>query len=462
LDTFIKVIITFLRFLWYCYQLSKNQWLKPPRLRRLQRKRLRAILKHAYENVKIYNEKLDSVGIKPDDIKTVEDLQKLPFTTKQEVWSGIPSQSIAKGYDINKCVKMSTSGTSGGPMPVYYDKRFWDYVSAARYRSRRAVGISPLDKYFRIQFRGLPSRNQGAGKETSGVKHRSRWKTSLGLAYYLFRGFQKTACITYAADEIISGIIEFQPKVLSGNPSYLRLITETIADIGIKDFHPKVLLSRGEVLDEPTRKFLESSFGCPVFEIYGAYEVGSISWECKRKEGQHISADLLILEIIRDGEPVGPCERGEIVVTGLLNYAMPLIRYRLGDVGILGDERCSCGRSFPLLKSIEGRAVDCFTLPSGRIVPPKPIMTAIQGTPGVSRYQAVQESKNKVTIELMKHKNDSDVSISELTARCREVLGEDIEIEVFVGTRENLKAKFRPVISKLHVSEEPRWTSPRG
>jgi len=456
------MIIMLLRFLQYCYQLSKDQWLKPPKLRMLQRKRLRAILKHAYENVQIYHEKFDSVGIKPDDIKTVEDLSKLPFTTKKEVWSGIPDQSIAKGYHINECVKMSTSGTSGGPMPVYYDKRFSDYFSAASYRSRKAIGISPLDKVFRIQFGGPPSRNQGAGKETSGVKHRSRWKTSLGLAYNLFKGFQKTSYITYSADDVILDIIEYQPKVLIGNPSYLRLIAETINDMGIRDFHPKVLRSRGEVLDEPTRKFLESSFGREVFDQYGANEVGSISWECRRKEGQHIDADLLILEIVRDGEPVGPCERGEIVVTGLLNYAMPLIRYRVGDIGILDDEQCSCGRSLPLLKSIEGRAVDCFTLPDGRNVTPKVIMTAIQGTPGVSRYQAVQESRNKVTIELMKYKNDPDVSISELTARCHEVLGENMEIEVFVGTRENLKAKFRPVISKLRVSEEPRWTSPRG
>ena len=189
--------------------------------------------------------------------------------------------------------------------------------------------------------------------------------------------------------------------------------------------------------------------------------MGSISWECKRKEGQHINADLLILEIVRDGETVGPCECGEIVATGLLNYAMPLIRYRVGDLGILDDEQCSCGRSLPLLESIEGRIVDCLTLPNGGMVTPKSMMTAVQGTPRVSRYQVVQESRNKVTIELMKHPNDPDVSIRELTAKCREVLGEDMEIEVIVGDRENLKAKFRPVISKLTVSGETRWIKPR-
>jgi len=456
-----RVRVMLARFLWYCYQLSRTQWFKPPELRKLQRKRLRAVLKHAYENVPLYHEKFDSVGAKPSDVKTVEDLSKLPFTTKQEVWKGIPSQSIARGYDLDSCVRVSTSGTSGGPMPVYQDKRFRDYVSASLYRLRRAVGISPLDKTFKIQFWGALPKDKNKREKPSRRRRKSRWKTTLGPAYYLLRDLQKTSYITYDAKEIISDIIEYQPKVISANPSYLRLLAETVSNMGIENFHPKALRSSGEALDEPTRRFLESSFGCKVFDSYWSNETGCISWECKRKKGQHINVDLLALEVVRDGEPVGPGEPGEIVVTGFMNYAMPLIRYRLGDIGILDDEPCSCGRGLPLLKSVEGRAVDCFTLPDGRKVTPKTVMTAVQGTPGVSRYQAVQESSGKVVIELMRRESDPPVDVEELVARCCEVLGEGVEIEVFFGDRKNLKAKFRPVISKLTVAGEPRWTKPR-
>jgi len=201
---------------------------------------------------------------------------------------------------------------------------------------------------------------------------------------------------------VLTEILRFRPKMVCGNPSYLRLIAETMADKGIESLDLKAVRSEGEVLDEFTRRFLESSFKCTVFDEYSTWDFGQGAWECKRREGYHIDADLIILEVVRDNEPVAPGERREIVVTGLLNYAMPLIRYRVGDVGVLKDEMCSCGRGLPLLKSVEGRIVDCIKLPDGRMVPPKLVMSAVQGTPGVSRYQVVQESRNKVTIELMR------------------------------------------------------------
>lgn len=140
----------------------------------------------------------------------------------------------------------------------------------------------------------------------------------------------------------------------------------------------------------------------------------------------------------------------------------PLIRYKTGDVGIIDGNQCSCGRGLPLLKSVEGRAVDCFALSNGRTVTPKLVMSTIQSTPGVSRYQAVQINEKKVAIELMKKIGDPEVPVIELIARCRGILGDDVEVDVFVGSRKKLKAKFRPVISKITVSGETRWTKPRG
>jgi phenylacetate-coenzyme A ligase PaaK-like adenylate-forming protein len=117
-------------------------------------------------------------------------------------------------------------------------------------------------------------KSSDASKEGTGKKNKSRWQFSLGPLYSMFKRFQKTAFITYDADDIILDIINYQPKVLSGNPSYLRLIAETLTDKGIGKIRPKLLRCSGEVLDEPTRKFLEISFGCNVFDSYWSNERG--------------------------------------------------------------------------------------------------------------------------------------------------------------------------------------------
>jgi len=453
------------RVLWYCYELSRNQWLGSVELEQLQEKRLKEIVNHAYDSVPVYKEKFDAQGIKPEDIRSLEDLRKLPFTTKQEVRDGIPDRSIARGFDLGNCIRTSTSGTSGGPMPILYDKRFMDYCMAAwRFRKRLAIGVKPWQKVMVIGYGGLaaPKKDQDPSGEMARMKRKSQGRESLGPIVHLLRGREETVTIGSEANEVLTQVLKFDPKLIRGTPSYLRLLAEAMAERGIESLGDKVVRTEGEVADEETRRYLESSFKCNVFDEYSSWDFGNGAWQCTKREGYHIDADLLILEVVRGNERASPGERGEIVVTNLLNYAMPLIRYRVGDIGVLDDKACSCGRGLPLLKSIEGRTADCFALPGGRLITPRTIMTVIQGTPGVSRYQAVQESMNQVRIELMRGSNEPGVSKDGLVARCHDVLGEDVTIEVSIADRKNLKAKFRPVISKLTVAQEPRWTAPRG
>jgi phenylacetate-CoA ligase len=350
-------------------------------------------------------------------------------------------------------------------MAVFYDKRFMDYCMAAwRYRKRLAIGVKPWQKVMVIGYDWpiAPKKDQDQSGEMARMRRKSQGRSSLGPIVHLLRGREKTVTVGSDANEVLTQILKFDPKLIRGTPSYLRLLVEAMAERGIEGLGDKVIRTEGEVTDEETRRYLESSFKCKVFDEYSSWDFGNGAWQCTEREGYHIDADLLILEVVRGNEQVSPGETGEIVVTNLLNYAMPLIRYRVGDIGALDDKTCSCGRGLPLLKSIEGRKADCFTLPGGQLITPRTMMTVIQGTRGVSRYQAVQESMNQVGIELMRRGNEPDVSGDELVARCHNVLGEDMEIVVSITDRKNLKAKFRPVISKLTLTEEPRWTIPRG
>jgi phenylacetate-CoA ligase len=453
----------FHRVLWDCYDLWRNQWLDPVDLRSLQGSRLRDIVNHAYNTVPLYKEKFDAQGVKPEDIRSLDDLQKLPFTTKQEIRDGIPHRSIAKGFEPADCIRASTSGTSGGSMPVFYDRKFMDYCMAAwRFRKRLAIGVQPWQKVMVIGYGGLAPHKTDQENPGDGPKpeRKSQGRESLGPIVRLLRGREKTVTIGYDANEVLTQVLKFNPKLIRGTPSYLRLLAEAMAERRLGGLGDKVVRTEGEVADDETRRYLESSFKCKVYDEYSSWDFGNGAWQCTKREGYHIDADLLIMEVVKGDEPVLPGEQGEIVVTNLMNYAMPLIRYRVGDIGALSEEPCSCGRGLPLLRSIEGRRADCFTLPGNRLVTPRTIMTTIQGTPGVSRYQAVQESTTEVRIELMGR--DDLVSKDELAARCRGVLGQGVSVEVSVTDRKNVRAKFRPVISKLTVAEEPRWTAPRG
>lgn len=272
----------FPRILWYCYEILKNERLKPDELKRLQTKRLRTLLKHSYQNVPLYHKKFKSACIKPEDIKSVEDLSKLPFTTKQEIRNGMSDESIAKGYLLKDCVRVSTSGTSGGPMPVYYDKRYLDYCMA-NWRCRRpmAIGVKPWEKTLLIEY-SLPQFNRQGGSsrgESYKAKTKSRDRTALGPIVYLLRNRRRKVYIWYTAENVLAEIIRFKPKLIRGTPSYLRLVAEAMADKGIENLSSTVVRTEGEVTDEVTRKYLEKAFKCEVFDEYSTWDFGIGAWE---------------------------------------------------------------------------------------------------------------------------------------------------------------------------------------
>jgi phenylacetate-CoA ligase len=161
------------------------------------------------------------------------------------------------------------------------------------------------------------------------------------------------------------------------------------------------------------RDVVKRKFGVDLFEIYGSVEFGNMAFECTEHFALHIITDNVYIELLdEEGEPVAPRERGEIVVTGLHNYVMPLIRYRIGDLGVLTDERCPCGRSWPLLKSIEGRSNDLLVLPSGRRISWLYLQRCIfydqefqKNLFCISQYQIVQERRDRIVINVVKGLN---------------------------------------------------------
>jgi phenylacetate-CoA ligase len=214
---------------------------------------------------------------------------------------------------------------------------------------------------------------------------------------------------------------------------------------------PRKIFTTGELLDRATRNFIESAFGAEVIDYYSSLECGNIAWECKRGKGYHINSDSLIVESIRDGKNAFGTEEGEAVITNLHSYAMPFIRYNIGDSIVLSNSKCPCGRSLPLMQSIIGRTMDRIILPSGDKVPIFLLECAIDEIRELTKYQIVQESSDRIVIKLLRNWKINPQILAKLKGICKELLKNKVEIVPLVVDEipKESSGKYKSVVSKV-------------
>jgi phenylacetate-CoA ligase len=413
------------------HQVRKNQWLKPSELEELQNKKLRAIVKHAYENTEFYHRKFKDAGVRPDDIRTVNDIHKLPFTTKAEVREHSMGSILSKGVDINSCKVIPTSGSTGKPLRAVYNQNAEDYSKAVNLRSMMENGLKIRDKWVNI----------GDTRTTSNPS----WFQKFGIFNL------KTLNLFDGVDNQINTLIEMNPDTILGYPSQLSLIANYIKKHSIEGFTPKNVFTTAELLHPPTRELINSVFNTDLVDLFGCIEVNRTAWECSEHCGYHLDVDSVITEFIQDGDNVAAGERGNIAYTCLFNYAMPLIRYEVGDVGVPSDEKCSCGRSLPLMKNVEGRTDDFIKLPSGKIISPIVLVFVMRHLHEILEYQIVQESLNCISVYLVISENVNDFYINNIKKDIENALDNEISIKIKVQSaiKKGSTGKMRSIISKL-------------
>ena len=418
------------------FNLRKNQWLDPSEIKKIQIKRLRTIIKHAYENVRFYHEKFKSIGIKPKDIKTPEDLIKIPILTKEEARKGFPNEIVAKGTNLRKCLKGEPSGSTGLPLHFIQDNSARDFIIASDLRRFLECGVRFYDKQVKIcSPRTLPP----------------SWFESLGLRVRFISYFDRV-------EDQIPMLMKIRPDFIFGRTSYLFLMAKAIKERGIREIRPRLTFTTAELLSKTVRKFINSVFETKIFDLYGCGEFGTIAWECKEHAGYHMDIDGVVVEFVKDGEAAAPGERGEIVCTGLHNYAMPLIRYKVGDVGVPSDEQCPCGRGLPLIKRVDGRTNDLIILPSGRILSNLALLNVMHQIYGdksnISRFRIIQEKRDEFKVYIVKGKTFTSETLRQIEKKLGKLLDGDVRIETIVVDTipPDKSGKLRSVISKVKKS----------
>lgn len=414
------------------YKVMNQQWLSIEELQRIQNKMLRKMIKHAYDKVPFYHEKFRTAGLRPEDIKTIDDLVKIPITTKIDIKNNA-DRVIANGVNITKCDVSITSGSTGIPLKVYYSEYDDDYEKAIALRPNLSCGQKIWDKWVVI----------------TSPEHivKKKWFQKFG--------FFSPSYLSLFSDtrEQLSILERIKPRILDGYASSLFLLAQEVKKSDQFTSRPEIIFSTSEILDEKTRSYIRSVFDAEVYDQFGCVELARTAWECPAHSGYHIDMDAVVMEFLHDGEPVTAGERGEIVYTGLYNYAMPFIRYAIEDIGIPSDKKCSCGRGLPLMSVIEGRKDAYIQIPNGKIFSPIIWTILLRKYQDILKFKVVQETRNLVKIFIVTSSNYQPIHTEKIISEVKQLLGQDIFVEVYVVDTipRDPSGKVRSVTSKIKI-----------
>ncbi len=349
-------------------------------IKKLQSEKLVKQVKHVYENVEYYRNLMDEKGVKPEDIKGIEDLHKLPFLTKADLRDAYPYGLLAK--PLSECVRIqSTSGTTGRRVIAFYTQHDIDLWEDCCARAIVAVGGSEKDvcqvAYGYGLFTGGPGLNGGS---------------------------HKVGCLTLPmssgnTERQIQFMMDLSATIICCTPSYAAYIGETLKEQGYTpDQIPlKAGIFGAEAWTEEMRQNIQETLGIKAYDIYGLTETSGpgVSFECEEQTGMHINEDHFLAEIIDPdtGEVLPEGEKGELVFTALDKEAFPLLRYRTRDICVLSRKPCSCGRTHIKMSKPMGRSDDMMII-RGVNVFPSQIETVLLQEGYQPNYQIIVDRKN--------------------------------------------------------------------
>ena len=362
------------------YYQKEFETLSYEEMKKLQSEKLVKQVKHVYENVEYYRNLMDEKGVKPEDIKGIDDLHKLPFLTKADLRDAYPYGLLAK--PLSECVRIhSTSGTTGRRVVAFYTQKDVDLWEDCCARAIVAAGGTNED-VCQVAY--------GYGLFTGGAG--------------LHGGSHKVGCLTLPmssgnTDRQIQFMEDLNATILCCTPSYAAYIGESLKEQGYKpeDIPLKAGIFGAEPWTEEMRKGLEETLGIKAYDIYGLTETSGpgVAFECSEQTGMHVNEDHFFAEIIDPdtGEVLPEGEKGELVFTALDKEAFPLLRYRTRDICVLSRKKCSCGRTLVKMAKPMGRTDDMLII-RGVNVFPSQIETVLLNEGYQPNYQIIVDRAN--------------------------------------------------------------------
>jgi phenylacetate-CoA ligase len=415
--------------------LENSQWSSGHELEALQFNRLKQHIDLAYRDVPYYRQALDELGLMPDRIKDWADFRRFPFLTREIVrdqFDRLVSQRGLRGVQ-----KMSTGGSTGSPVAILVDAVRNTFIDAARLRAHRwfdaDMGVREIVLW-------------GSPIEITRQDYlrlvRDRLLNSWLLSAFNL-GEQKLA-------EYVEVIVRYRPVKMYGYASALYLLARYFQRTGRKAPESlKVVFATAEPLFDFQRQTIEQVFGIKVAVEYGARDAGLMANECPQG-GLHIPVEGMIVEIDRPDSS----GLGEVVVTNLFSRAMPIIRYRTGDMARWGFQPCGCGRGLPLLQAVEGRQTDFIITPDQRVIHALAVIYILRESPDIQKFQVIQETVDSLTVKVVPKRDLPRPAREKIIRGLQQAVGVLMKIDVVVAADIPITAsgKFRYVISRVAAS----------
>ncbi|MFT5728840.1 MAG: phenylacetate-CoA ligase [Desulforhopalus sp.] len=376
----------------YWKQLEKTQYLSLQELQEIQWRRLQKLYAFLWENNKFYRSRFQSVGLEPDSLTEPADIKKIPILTKAEIRENCESM-ISDGFEQKSLLHFKTGGSTGKALDIYITEECSELRNACARRADRWTGWEPGETV-------------GAAWGNPQLPVTLKEK----IFHNLFQPYIYLDTMAVSSDSVLDFARNWErvkPTLLYGHAHSIFILAQYVQELGCRQIKPTGILSTSMMLFPHERKLIEQVFSCKVTDRYGCEEVSLIGCECEKHDGMHMNIEHLVIEFIKDdGTTAQTGETGNIVVTDLMNYAMPFIRYKVEDVGVPMDTMCPCGRGLPLMGRVTGRVADFLMSKNGdRVAGISLIENTLTEMAGIDQMQIVQNSIDDMILNVVPGKS---------------------------------------------------------
>lgn len=423
-------------------ELKRTERLSKQDLRDLQLLKLQRLIQHAAVHVPYYRERFQELGIDPADIERLEDIERIPLLTKNDVRERLYFDLFSDTHRKRDMLKIATSGSTGEPFVTYADRYQLEVRFATTLRATEWTGWRFGDKQARLWHQTLGMSKSQVARERIDAFFMRR----LFVPAFEFN--------SQTLSQTIAQLREWNPVLVDGYAESLNFLAQYVREGNVAGFEPKAVMSSAQALPDNVRERIEAGFSTKVFDKYGAREFSGIAYQCEAGLHHHVMDESYLVELLVEGRPARVGETGEVVITDLNNFSVPLIRYRIGDLAVAvdQDEPCPCGRNLSRIGKIEGRTQAIVLCGNGTWMPGTFFMHFFKEYDFLIRqFQIHQTESGKIELQLIKGPQWNAEGQAEMLADLAKHIGQETEVAVvFVDEIPLIRTgKRSPVVSTV-------------